>query len=652
MYARMPASGRRRPPQRSSGGTARAPAPRAAGGARGGGSGISGGAGGRRTPPGSPIRAAGDRGGRPPVGRARRGSGRGRRRPLLPIALLALLIAAGVGAYLVLDARASRQAERDTVDAYLRAWTAQDPGAMYGHVSDDVRSRTSEQRFAQLVRDPLGVATVQQLRIGKPKRDGDAFDVPVLARTRLFGTISATVRLPLVGSGDQARIRWAKRLTFPGLRDGETLTRTTDMPARATILARDGKTAIAEGESRSSPVPNLAQEVRGQLGTAKPEDAAMLKRLGVPADAKVGVSGLERILNPQLIGKPGGTLKAGDRVLKRVAPEKATAVRSSISLAVVKAAAEAQQDAPAGGGVVVLNSRTGEVLGFQGLAWSVLQPPGSTMKIITAAAGLEDGVAKTTTSYPVATEALGIQNSNQESCGGTLVQSFAHSCNSVFAPMAVKLGSKRFVEMAERFGFNTPPGVPGAQTSQLPKEIGVGDLAQSGIGQAQVQATALQVALMSATIANGGRMPKLTFLRSTKAAPAKRIIKPSTARDMRQLMLAVISGGTGQKAAVPGVTTAGKTGTAELRATQGDHCENQAAPDAEPGAEAPPVDSACGNKDGTNTDAWMAAFAPATRSGGNDPLAIGVLRISNFQGGETAAPVASKVLKAALDATG
>ncbi|WP_320672829.1 penicillin-binding transpeptidase domain-containing protein [Patulibacter defluvii] len=561
-----------------------------------------------------------------------------------------MVLAAGIGGYLVLDARASRQAERDAVDGYLRAWVAQDPGAMYEHVSDDVRERTTEKRFAQLVRDPLTTATVQQLRVGDPKRDGQAFDVPVVVRTRLFGTISGTIRLPLVGSGDQARVRWAKRLTFPGLRDGEQLSRTTEMPARGTILARDGETPIAEGESRSSPLPNLAQQVRGQVDTAKPEDLPMLRRLGVPDGAKVGVSGLERILNPQLIGKPGGSLKAGDRVLKRVAPQKAAPVRSSISLPVVRAAAEAQQDAPHGGGVVVVNSRTGEVLAFHGLAWSVLQPPGSTMKIITAAAGLEDGVAKTTTSYPYATEALGIQNSNQESCGGTLVQSFAHSCNSVFAPMAVKLGSKRFVEMAERFGFNQPPGVLGAQTSQLPKEIGAGDLAQSGIGQAQVQATALQVAVMAATIANGGRKPQLTFVRSTKAASAKRIIEPSTARDMRQLMLAVIASGTGKKAAVPGTTTAGKTGTAELRATQGDHCEAQAAPDGS-GEEAPPVDSACGNKDGTNTDAWMAAFAPANRSG-HDPIAVGVLRISNFQGGETAAPVASAVLKAALDATG
>lgn len=93
------------------------------------------------------------------------------------------------------------------------------------------------------------------------------------------------------------------------------------------------------------------------------------------------------------------------------------------------------------------------------------------MKIVTAAAALQDGVAKTTTQYPRETEAkgFGIENSNGEVCGGSLVESFAHSCNSVFVPMGAKLGAKRFVEMAEAFGFNRKPdGVPGAQISTLP----------------------------------------------------------------------------------------------------------------------------------------------------------------------------------------
>jgi cell division protein FtsI/penicillin-binding protein 2 len=511
------------------------------------------------------------------------------------------------------------------------------------------------------MRDALTTATVSRIVPGAVRRtdDGD-FTVRVSARTRLFDTLAADVPLDLVGKGDDARIRWTRRMALPGLRTGETLTRTTDLPPRADILARDGKTVLAGGADRTSDVPNIASQVVGQLGTATPVDAAQLKRLGVPADAKVGVSGLERILNPQLVGTPGGTLKAGDRVIARVEPRKAPAVRSSISVAVVKAAAEAQSDAPDASGTTVIDSRTGEVLGFQGSAWSALQPPGSTMKIVTAAAALEDGVAKTTTVYPRETEAkgFGIQNSNGEVCGGTLVQSFAHSCNSVFVPLGAKLGAKRFVSMAERFGFNhRTPGVPSAEISTIPKasQMVGSEVAASAIGQARVQATSLQIALMTATIANGGRQPELTFLRTSRTAKTRRVISASTAAAMRQLMTAVIADGTGAEARVglSGITTAGKTGTAELASTQGPQCDAEAAAKAaadqpESVTDAPEPPSACGNADGKSTTAWMSAFAPTTKHGDVDPIAVGVLRARNFQGGATAAPVARKVLTAAL----
>ncbi|MGX6448270.1 penicillin-binding transpeptidase domain-containing protein, partial [Patulibacter sp. S7RM1-6] len=579
------------------------------------------------------------------------------RGPLVP-AVVVLLLAVGIGGYLVLDARASRRAESDLVDRYVRAWEHRDFAAMYRELSDAARGRTDAARFAAVNRRTLDTATVTALDAGEPRRTDDGFAVPVVARTRLFGTLRGTVDLPLDGDGADARVRWARRLALPGLRDGETVSRTTEMPARADILARDG-TPLAQGSDRTSGVPNIASQVVGTLGTANAEDRAALRRLGVPDDAKVGVSGLERILNAQLVGRPGGTLRAGRRVLARVAPKKASAVRSSIDLAVVKAAVEAQSDAPDVTGTMVVNARTGEVLGFQGSAWSALQPPGSTMKIVTAAAALQDGVAKTTTQYPHETEAkgFGIENSNGESCGGTLVQSFAHSCNSVFVPMGAKLGPKRLVEMAEAFGFNRKTaGVPGAQTSTIPAAStmsGVGEAAASAIGQGRVQATALQVALMTATVANGGRQPELSFVRRTARARSRKVLDRSVASAMRQLMLAVVRDGTGEDARVQlsGVTTAGKTGTAELATTQGDACdaqEEQEAAEAQPDdvTEAPEPPSPCGNADGKSTTAWMAAYAS---KGGGDPVAVGVLRARNFQGGATAAPVARRVLTAALE---
>ncbi len=575
----------------------------------------------------------------------------------MPVALVAVLVAAGLSGYLVLDARADRATEQDRVAHYVEAWGRQDFAAMYADLDAASRARIDEQRFAAFNREQLDTATTKKLVPGEVVRDGDRFSVPVTVDTRMFGAMKGTVELRISGEGDQARIAWARRMAFPGLRGSETLSRTTEMPPRGTILARDGKTVLAEGPDRTSTVPNIASQVVGAVGEPRPDDEALLRRLGVPSDAKVGTSGLERILNPQLVGTPGGELKAGDRVLKEVEPQQAKAVRSSISLAVVKAAVQAQTDAPDLTGTTVIDARTGEVLGFQGAAWSALQPPGSTMKIITAAAALEDGIATVDTTYPKRTEAegYGIQNSNEELCGGTLVESFAHSCNSVFVPLGAKIGAERFVAMAEKFGFNQKPPVLGAQRSTLPTadQMAAGEVVTSAIGQARVQATSLQIALITATIANGGKQPELTFVQSSKPAKTTRVIKPSTAAAMRRMMVAAVEDGTGANAKVglSGITTGGKTGTAELAATQGAHCDEEAARRAEAPPEitdSPEPISPCGNLDGKSTTAWMAAYAPVTKTAGKDPVAVGVLRVRNYQGGSTAAPVAKSVLTAAL----
>jgi penicillin-binding protein A len=584
-----------------------------------------------------------------------------RRRVLVRGSGVAVALAAAVAIFLLLDARAARNAEKSVVERYVRQWGAQDFAGMWKDLGTDSHLRIRPDRFVALMRDTLTTATAKALTAGEPRRHGDGYAVPITVRTRVFGVLRGTVEVPLQGSGTSARIDWTRRMALPGLRAGERLTRTTTMPARADLLARDG-TVLATGPTRRSDLPGIAGQVVGTLGTPSAEDLPALKRLGVPPDATVGVSGLERQLNAQLVGTPGGTLKAGDRVIASAAARKAAPVRSSIDPDVVKAAAEAQQDAPDATGTMVLNARTGEVLAFQGEPWSDLQPPGSTMKIVTASAAIEDGLATTSTVYPRETEAkgFGVQNSDGELCGGTLVESFADSCNSVFVPLGAKLGAKRLVQMAEAFGFDRDtPGVLGDTPARIPDPMPDADAPTSAIGQAQVEATALQVALLSATIANGGRQPRPTFLRTDASAPTRRVVSPATAAAMRTLMSAVISEGTGESArvALPGITTAGKTGTAELASTQGPQCDAEAAAKAaqqQPDSvtEAPEPPSPCGNADGRSTTAWMSAFAPVMRRGGQDPIAVGVLRARNFQGGATAAPVAKAVLTAALGGGG
>ena len=171
------------------------------------------------------------------------------------------------------------------------------------------------------------------------------------------------------------------------------------------------------------------------------------------------------------------------------------------------------------GGVVVMQPSTGQILAVAGLGLDGLQPPGSTFKMVTLSAVLKAGLANPHTVFPYATYAtldgVKLSNANGEECGGTLELAFAVSCNSVFAPLGAKLGSAALVSMAEAFGFNHQPPIPGAAESTLPpaSEIkGELDTGSTAIGQGEVLASPLQMAMVAATIANGGGRPTPSFL--------------------------------------------------------------------------------------------------------------------------------------------
>jgi hypothetical protein len=241
-------------------------------------------------------------------------------------------------------------------------------------------------------------------------------------------------------------------------------------------------------------------------------------------------------------------------------------------------------------------------------------------------------------------EGVQLQNANGESCGGSLANSFAESCNSVFAPLGAKLGAAKLVATAERFGFNRAPDIAGAATSTLPAPDAIGDdlaVGSTAIGQGEVLATPLQMATVAATIGLGGRKPHLTVSidERTDNTKLKPVVDPSAARTAGRLMLDVVRYGTGTAAAIPGVQVAGKTGTAELQSTQ------QCTPDPENPESCPDT------SDTTDTDAWFAAFAPGgtTRRGVRTPrIAVGVLLVRAGAGGDVAAPLARGGIAAGL----
>lgn len=563
------------------------------------------------------------------------------RRRLAPVAVLGGLafvvgVVAGAG---------HRDARLDVAERYVKAWQRADWPAMYRELTDEARSRTPLPEFERAGEDALATATATRIVAGGATTADGGVSVPMTVRTRIFGTVRTTVVLPFSGDGDSARIDWRPNLTFPGVRAGQALTRETTMPPRGTLLTRDGK-VLAKGEARTpdTAVADVAGQTVGQVGPVPPDRVAELRALGVPDGTKVGLGGLERALDVQLLGRPGGILRAGGVVLAHTSPRQAGAVRTTVSPGLERTAVAAL--AGRLGGVVALDPRSGEILAFAGIAFSGLQPPGSTFKMITLSAALQEGAVKPSDSFPVQTAAtlsgVELSNANGESCGGSLANSFAESCNSVFGPLGVKVGGPKLVATAERFGFNHAPDIPGAATSTIPAGDQIGDdlaVGSTAIGQGAVQATTLQMATVAATIGLRGRRPRLrlTLPSRTGRAPTTPVLTERTARTAEKLMLGVTRFGTGTAAAIPGVKVAGKTGTAELQSTH--DCQVSDDPEAS--------DETCLSADDpTDTDAWFAAYAPA--GDGRPRVAVCVMLVRNGAGGDTAAPAAREVLVAAL----
>ncbi|HWI22259.1 MAG TPA: penicillin-binding transpeptidase domain-containing protein [Baekduia sp.] len=553
-----------------------------------------------------------------------------------------------------------------TVRSYADAWAKGDTKLMYKQLSPESQAKYPYKTFSRLIRRARNIATVKAITIERVREVGESeWEIDTKIATRAFGSIVKPLRLPVSGSGENALIKWDRQFVFPGITAGAKLTRTTELPDRGDLLARGGE-VLAQGDDRSSPIPEVAVEVRGSLAPIPQERRAYYYARGYPADAQVGATGLERILESRLAGTPGGTLKAGAQVIASSQPRRTAAVRTTVDVDVQRAAIAAL--AGRLGGVVAIRPRTGEIVAFSGIAFSGLQPPGSTFKIITLAAALQAKVAKPSDSFPevasVQLSGVEFQNADQEVCGGTLTRAFAKSCNSVFGPLGAEVGGKRLVEMADRFGFDAKPDILGAATSVMPSEGQLGDdlaVGSAAIGQNTVQATSLQMALVAATIALDGRRPRLTLDNAAVngRAPTTPVVSPKVAAEIERMMLATVRTGTGSNAAIDGVKVAGKTGTAELKETQIE-CDpdkppvddtattttttNTTATTTTPSATENPEDRPCPKPTAKDTTAWFTAYAPA----GNPEIAVAVVLPASGQGRDTAAPAAKTVIEAAL----
>jgi len=270
-------------------------------------------------------------------------------------------------------------------------------------------------------------------------------------------------------------------------------------------------------------------------------------------------------------------------------------------------------------------------------------PPGSTFKLVTAAAALSSGRYTPTSPVPGPAK-LDLPLTNQDlpnyfngtctpgSQMTTMKRALEKSCNTTFGAIGMDLGQDALRKQAEAFGFGDHLDIPlSVATSVFPDDLNAPETAQSAIGQFDVRATPLQMAMVVSAIANGGVLmrpylvdevdaPNLEVLDRTNPEEIGRAIRPQVAADLTAMMVSVVENGTATNGAIDGVQVGAKTGTAQVG-------------------------------DGKNPHAWFVAFAPAN----NPKVAVAVVlenggseRQIEVGGNLLAGPIARAVLEAIL----
>ena len=264
-----------------------------------------------------------------------------------------------------------------------------------------------------------------------------------------------------------------------------------------------------------------------------------------------------------------------------------------------------------------------------------LYAPGSVFKLVVASAALDSGRFTAASEFPnppslqLPQSSNTISNAADGNCGGSASVSIADalrlSCNIPFAQLGGALGANTIADYSEAFGFGQDLNIPQTVTpSDFPRDIDEPGLYLSSFGQASVRVTPLQVAMVSAAIANGGKLMKPDLVESVTAPDLSVIsefdptvfstpISESTASIMTGLMVSNVASGAASNARIQGVDVAGKTGTAQ--------------------------------NDGAANTLWFTGFAPAS----NPRVAVAVV-IENGQGfgNSVAAPIARQVMEAVL----
>lgn len=546
----------------------------------------------------------------------------------------------------------------DAADAFVAAWTDRDFEAMAEMFANPDADGSTPEELRRWFERQLDRGAVTSFSVGRagrveqpvPDEDSDSEELAYDGVVEVpFGItyvsegseepVNLDGTFDIVFEGGEWKVEWDRSLAWPGITGARRFDVTYRWPRRAPILDRGGRTlARGNGRNRRYPFGSLAGSTIGHLGTRTRGDLGDAPDGRSPGDF-VGASGLEAAFEEQLAGTPGATLVVRGRGASELEefegpePRRGRPLRTTLDVDVQRAA-EAGYGATTGGAAVVV-PRTGDILalvdssrldpnnyvGASGVApfnraVAGRYPPGSAMKVVTAAAALDSGVVSPSSTVTGPGEYQGVRNFESGQFGTiTFATATRFSVNTAFAQVAEKLGSRRLSRYAERFGFNKVPAMPlEAAEPSFPEPKHLGDLMWASIGQAQVLSTPLHMATVAATIANGGRRMEPRISRRDPVE-GERVITRRTARQMRSMMEDVVRAGTGTGAALAGTTVAGKTGTAEV--------------------------DVAGER---RNHAWFVAFAPSR----SPRVAVAVVAEYGGVGGRVAAPLARAILQGVL----
>ncbi|MEV5480990.1 MULTISPECIES: peptidoglycan D,D-transpeptidase FtsI family protein [Streptomyces] len=463
---------------------------------------------------------------------------------------------------------------------------------------------------------------------------------------------------------------------------------------QADKLASDPNNRRVKIEAFSYPRGNIivgGRPVTGSVATSGDfkykrtyKDGPMYAPVTGFASQAQGTSFLEGVYGKVLSGKDDRlALKQAKDVLTGEKPRGGD-VLTTIDPKAQKAAYKGLTDLDAKGAVVALDPRNGRVLAlastpsydpsqfagistaeskkFKALDADKSKPlsnralretyaPGSTFKILTAAAALEHGVisdinaptgAPTPYQLPQSTNKIGNDVAGAPCDKASLKTGMQYSCNNVFLDTALKVGKDKMRETAEKFGFNSDVydkdfGDMLASKSLYPEKLNKPDTALTGMGQGSLTSTPMQMAMVTAALANDGKLmmphlvdevrgPDLSTLEKPEPKQKSQAVSAGTAKKVQEMMEYTVSDGTASKAKIDGVTVGGKTGTAQHGMDVNDE----------------------------RPYAWFVSYAK--QSDGSSPVAVAVfvdpkdidIPRSEIAGGKLGGPIAKSVMEAVL----